>query len=407
MSLYIQTDDEKKLRRDLECKQVVNGRPIKTIYPYIFRNARAAVPMSYGISQGYPAPERSTFPAIDRVFTGVLRPEQVEVNAEAVALMLKHKTCTLGVPTGFGKTVTAIHIAIRTKFKTLILVNRLVLVDQWVDAVKKHTNATVASVAPSTEGDCKADFVITNILNLDKYDIDFTKQFGLVIADEIHLLTSPVLCKKFLRIYPRYLLGLSATPYRLDNLSKIITLFFGEHQVTRPLFREHIVRKISSPFTPIIRHTAQGLVDWTDLITQQCMNKERNDQIVELVNTITEGGVLVLCKRRDQVTYLHDKVPESTMLLGGDDTYDPNCRIIFATISKGGVGFDNVNISTLVMATDARDYYLQILGRCFRKLDTIPVVYDIVDNNPMLEAHWAERSQVYRAVGGRFENFCI
>lgn len=404
MSIFIHTEDEKRLKRELSCKQVVNKRVVKTVTPLIYCEGKAVLPMAYGRENGHEIPARSSFPTINRRFTGKLREEQTKVDDEAVALLLKHHTCTLSLPTGFGKTITSIHIAIRTKFKTLVLVNRVVLVDQWLEAIRQNTDASCSGVVPLKEKECSADFVVTNIVNLDKYDIDFMKQFGLVIADEVHLLTSPSFCMRFLMVQPRYLLGLSATPYRLDNLTRVITLFFGEHKVVRNLHRRHLVRKIDSPFTPVVRYNAKNQVDWTDLITQQCTNQRRNDFIAELILSIREGeGILVLCKRRDQVTYLQSKVPGSTILLGGDTTYDPNARVIFATISKGGVGFDNVNIDTLVLATDARDYYLQILGRCFRRPEVVPVVYDIVDRNPMLEAHWRERQKVYSSVGGVFE----
>ena len=57
---------------------------------------------------------------------------------------------------------------------------------------------------------------------------DFFKNIGCVIADEIHLLATKVLSRCFFYVYPRYLIGLSATPYRPDGMDDLLYSFFGK-----------------------------------------------------------------------------------------------------------------------------------------------------------------------------------
>ena len=57
------------------------------------------------------------------------------------------------------------------------------------------------------------------------------------------------------------------------------------------------------------------------------------------------------------------------------------------------------------MASDIQAYFIQYLGRVFRRKDVIPIVFDIVDKNPILERHFKVRRATYLEHGGGVRDF--
>ena len=53
------------------------------------------------------------------------------------------------------------------------------------------------------------------------------------------------------------------------------------------------------------------------------------------------------------------------------------------------------------------EYFIQILGRIFRKEDTLPVVFDLVDKHAILNKHFESRKEVYLGIGGEIKNYSL
>jgi hypothetical protein len=68
---------------------------------------------------------------IDANFAGILRGDQ----PAAVAKLLKHDTGVLCGTTAFGKTVVALKLIAERKVNTLILVNKISLIEQWKNKI--------------------------------------------------------------------------------------------------------------------------------------------------------------------------------------------------------------------------------------------------------------------------------
>ena len=77
-----------------------------------------------------------------------------------------------------------------------------------------------------------------------------------------------------------------------------------------------------------------------------------------------------------------------------------NARILIATFQKVGTGFSHEKLDMLILATDAEEYFIQYLGRVFRRPDVEPLVFDIVDKHPILRRHFLTRRSIYQEVGG-------
>ena len=110
-----------------------------------------------------------------------------------------------------------------------------------------------------------------------------------------------------------------------------------------------------------------------------------------------------------QGNYLVDKLKERgenvTSLIGTKQEFEESARILVGTSSKVGVGFDHPKLDTLLLAADLEEYFIQYLGRVFRRKDVEPVIFDLVDNNGILKKHFLTRRGIYLEHGGIVKNF--
>ena len=390
------------------------------IYPLIREYEIITIPFAFAVKAlNLKRRKRDTFKPMGYFeFEGVLRQEQLEVKAEAISSLNKTGSVLLSMYCGFGKTITAINIASQIKLRTLIIVNKIVLIEQWHDALTQFCPCSkILTITPSyikkhnfTE-DFDFDFVLINALNVQKIHTSFYNDFGTVIVDEAHLIMAESLSQSLLSVRPRYLIGLTATPYRPDGLDGLLSFFFGDVRVIRELNREHKIYKVMTNFKPTIELTKQGQINWSVVLESQSNNVERNALIISILTRFKDRNFLVLVKRVEQGNYLVDelqKINESvTSLLGSNQVYDKDARILVGTVAKVGVGFDRKKTDALLLAGDVEQYFIQYLGRVMRTKETIPLIFDLVDDFTLLKKHYASREQVYKNHGGLIEKYKI
>lgn len=383
------------------------GQKAKYLDVYHIENDYVIIPFGYAIAQlNIPKPKSESYSKIDCPFVLPLREYQTSIKDEAIQFLNKKGSVLVSCYPGCGKTSMSIYIASKIKLKTLIILNRLVLMSQWEESVRKFCpSATVCSIKPSKKSISNdADFVIINAINVSKYGHSFFKDFGTVIVDEAHLIMSEVLSKSMIYLFPKYLIGLSATPYRPDGLNALMDLYFTENKIIRKLYRKHTVYKVNTNFTPEVEYDRNGKVIWGKVLESQCNSDERNSLIVELLKRHPDRIFLVLSKRIEQVLTLQKKLLEIgesvTTLIGSEIEFDKNARILIGTTGKVGVGFDHPRLDALLIASDLEEYFIQYLGRVFRREDVEPVVFDLIDNNPIMKKHFSTRKNVYLETGG-------
>jgi len=315
----------------------------------------------------------------------------------------------LGDFTVTHNTITSIFIATQMKLATLVVSHRIVLINQWLNAIKTFCPNARTQVLESGCKKEECDFYIMNAINVPKNDRNFYKDIGFVIVDEVHLIMSEILSKSMLHLNPRYLLGLSATPYREDELNDLFELYFGKEIIYRKMYREHNVYTLTTNFTPDVEIAKNGKINWGALLDSQAKDAKRNDMIIRLVKYFPERVFLILCKRVEQGNWIVKKLKEEgedvTSLIGKQQTYEQKSRILVGTTGKCSTGFDHPRLNTLLLATDIQAYFVQVLGRIFRTQDGIPMVIDIVDKNPVLKKHFSVRKAIYFEHGGKLFDF--
>lgn len=317
----------------------------------------------------------------------------------------------LGDFTVTHNTATSINIATKIRLPTLVILNRLLLIDQWKSSIFKFCpDAKIHYIQPKTrEIPPGYNFYLINAINVEKFKRELYSYIGFCIVDECHMIMSEVLSKCMFKIEPKYLLGLSATPYRVDGLNDMIDSYFGPKRVTQKIERKHVVYKVNTGLSIEFTYNRFGKMDWNSLITSQSTNKERNEMILNIVKKYPERYFLLLTKRIEQGKILSNMLKEEGIehdcLFGVEKYVESDKHVLIGTTGKCGVGFDAPKLNTLVLCNDMVNYYIQMLGRVMRQRNSDAWVFDLVDDNPILKKHYYERCKVYKEHGGVFGKY--
>jgi len=386
----------------------------KTIYAFDIRDNYIYLPFYYATNTlELTKRDRKDFRPMSIKFQGKLRPLQKEIKTEAIKLLNRQNCCVIALYTGGGKTATAINISVVIKLPTLIIVTRILLMDQWESSILKFCpGAKIQKITTKKKILPDMDFYIINAINVHKFKGNFS-HIGTLIADEMHLLGTEKLSESFLYINPKYVIGLSATPSRPDGLDDLLASYFGTKQLYRQLFRAHTVYKVETKnYMKVdleIKTTNMGVLDWNAILNSQANCEKRNLLITRIVSFFPDRNFLILCKRVAHGKMIEKMLKEEgvdvTSLIGVKRSFDTNARVLVATVQKAGVGFDHPKLNGLIIAADVEQYFIQYLGRVFRTEDGEPVIFDIVDDFPTLKRHFTTRSGVYRKHGGTIKKF--
>uniref|UniRef100_A0A6C0D183 Helicase ATP-binding domain-containing protein n=1 Tax=viral metagenome TaxID=1070528 RepID=A0A6C0D183_9ZZZZ len=349
-------------------------------------------------------------------FIGTLRQEQQEIFQETLQLLKTQcgSACVAVYPGG-GKTITSLCLSHRLGLRVVVLLHRLVLVEQWRESIQHfftpnirfHFITTADKMIPKG-----MDIYLINAINVPKWTFQEWSDLniGTVLVDECHVMVTNVMVQALSFLTPRYILGLSATPYRPDGLNILLEYYFGHGKVIRKLFRPHQVMVLKTGLTAPDEKDEKGQRLWNPVLEFQACHEERNRKIVDYCSQdmYKERNILVLCKRRQHIELLRTLFEEKTsskeevgVFYGDMTTFPKNSRILLASFQKVGVGFSHNRLDMLVLGCDCEEYFLQYLGRVFRRPDVVPIVIDVVDVHSVLQRHAQTRKRVYRECGGK------
>ena len=147
------------------------------------------MPRYYGISK-LGQPDVNTLGSdnskINITFNGRLREHQKYVIEAAMRGIMQLGGGLLALPTGFGKTTLALYIASQLGLKTLVVVHKTFLQNQWYERIKQFTNARIGIIRQKKVDVEDKDIVIGMLqsISMKDYDKSIFKDFQVIIVDE-------------------------------------------------------------------------------------------------------------------------------------------------------------------------------------------------------------------------------
>jgi superfamily II DNA or RNA helicase len=371
--------------------------------------------------------ERTAGREINVSFHGELRSEQ----RDAIEQVLAYDHGILCAPTAFGKTVVGAYLIAKRGVNALILVHRRQLMDQWRERLAAFLAWPIGHVGQYGGGKAKRtgliDVAVIQSLQRKGAVEDFVAEYGHVIVDECHHLSAVTFERVLREVKAKYVLGLTATPTRKDGHQPIIYMQCGP-------IRFHLSAKKAAESSPLEHKVFPRITDfgWSrpenetaiqDIYAALIVSQERNDLIVrDLQQALSSGrSPLVLTSRTGHLDYLAGRLggvcPHIFILKGGMGTKQRKklaeslaavpCdepRVILATGSYLGEGFDDPRLDTLLLAMPIswKGTLQQYVGRLHRLHDNKSEVhvYDYADVMvPMLARMYKKRLVGYAALG--------
>ncbi len=364
-------------------------------------------------------------------FIGELNEKQEKAKRQ----LLLHDMGVLSAATGFGKTVISAKIISELKTNVLIIVNRTNLLQQWREKLSYFLQIPKKEIGQMGGGKEKLNgkLDIASFQSLYKKENlnQIVKDYGLVIVDECHHVAAFSFENVLKNIRAKYVYGLTATPTRKDGWHKIIYMQCGDvrcrvYNKDTKNNKKVIVRKTNYQYTHLeeMEH-----ISFSEILNDMSHNEPRNHIILQDVkDSIEEGRIpIVLTERLEHLSILKQKLDElkipvviykgnmgkkktkemQEVIEEADKKHQP--RIILATSSSIGEGFDDKRLDTLflTMPVSWKGRIIQYVGRLHRNEENKKhlVVYDYLDNMRTLERMYYKRIKGYKTSGYEIESY--
>lgn len=432
----LKQDDIDFLKKDLFMKPVsmnmnfgAPGGNDDTAFP-VYRESsnKMYIPRFYGIHR-YGLPDNSELQTGDDIniaFTKTLRDYQTNIINTyksycdtPICCGSEHNASggILEVPCGRGKTVMALKIISDLHKKTLIIVHKEFLMNQWIDRIEEFLPGTKIGKIQGQTFDIEGKDIVIGMLQ-SLYDKDYGKDafssFGLTVIDEVHRIGSEQFSKTLFKAVTPYMLGISATVDRKDGLAKVLYMFIGdkiyseEREDDDPVCVRAIQYHTKDTEFNDVEFDFRGNPKYSTMITKLCAYEPRTIFIAKVTkDLITEDvskQIMILCHNRSLLTSLHRKITESNFAtvgyyVGGMKQKDLQItetkQIVLATYAMAAEALDIKTLSTLIMITPKTDI-TQSVGRILRVKHENPVIVDIVDQHELFQKQWLQRKRFYK-----------
>ena len=410
--------DSPDVRKELTVRPIINnefGFPPPPFKVYKVSKSGLCVPRFYAFEKfGAPTGDRRIEPVkISITFKGQLRDTTFQNEALAKGVAAGHGV--LSLPCGFGKTTVALALAARLGFRTMIIVHKEFLANQWRERIKEFCPGATIGIVQQDKLEVDCDFVIAMLQSLSskEYASEQFDGIGTIFVDEAHHICARVFSQSLFRMCPKHIFGLSATPDRKDGLTKVLNWFMGPTFFAVERQNQEQVEVVPVEFDcKMFREapptTRFGKLSLPTMITMLVEHEGRNVVLQNLVKKIskTTRQILVLSDRRAHCQYLQGLFPDiSGLYMGGMKekalTESSHKKVIFATFSQAHEGLDIPSLDTVILATPKSDIK-QSIGRIMRETTgkkNTPKIFDIVDHWSVMFAMYAKRRRVYREGG--------
>ncbi|HXK48157.1 MAG TPA: DEAD/DEAH box helicase [Deltaproteobacteria bacterium] len=367
-----------------------------------------------------------TLPPADFGFRARLHPYQ----ASAVRDITARRFGVLEAPPGAGKTVIALSVIARRKQPALVIVHTKELLYQWHRRACEFLGMDGDAIGLIGDGHSRIGDRLTIALINSLYKVidEVKPAVGHLVVDECHHVPARTFTDAVGLFDSTYMLGLSATPYRRDKLTRIIYFYLGDrvHEI-RPAELQAMERIMRAKL--IVRHTNCAFFfdadEYQYMISALVENAKRNSLIVDDVvahSWVEDTGIALVIS--DRVSHCEElfrairaRGVDACMLTGSvpvrerarivEDLNGNRARVLVATAQLIGEGFDLKQLSSIFLATPIKftGRVKQYIGRILRVTEgkEEALIYDYLDVNGMLRNSFSSRMSAYHDLGVKLE----
>jgi len=415
-----------ELKKELTVRPIENALGLQAPSFKVWRRTDKGdlvVPRYYGRERFGPPTKDARKAPVDAqslCFVGTLRDETRQREAFDAGLRAFAETGggVLSLPPGYGKTCMALAFSAHLKVRTMIVVHKEFLANQWRDRIQAFCPGATIGRVQGDEYDVEKDFVIAMIQTMCQRE--FPKgafdSFGLLIVDEAHHIGAPAFSQFMFKVCPRWTLGLTATPDRKDGLTRLLYWFLGPEffrveRKDQKTTRVEVIRWLdpSGTFSEPPPVTRFGKLNMAGMITVITELEARNDMLLRRIEKLVKENrrVLVLSDRRDHCLFFQEKLGSKLagLYIGGmkEDELAISAQksVVVATFQLAQEGLDIPVLDTVILATPKSDIK-QSIGRIMRETPgkvNAPLIIDVVDKWSVCLPMFRKRSVVYRESG--------
>jgi superfamily II DNA or RNA helicase len=327
--------------------------------------------------------------------------EQYRVVKASAAKLKAGRSFVTQAPTGFGKTVCAMDVIAKVGKRTLIIVTKEDLRDQWIAEAKKILGLSSKDIGliqgdrADTLGKPLSIGLVQSVSRFDRYPAATFSGIGLTVFDEVHRMGADVFSNACFILPSKLRWGLSATPTRSDGKELMIRANIGKVEVSTKQMQ--MVPKIYRAYTdvkfPNMRQTPGRMAHFDRILTR---DHQRNNYIARFIKMCyeKERHTIVFSSTKAHLEWLRSGLTKQ------EREAAKKRRVILATYAYTSEATDIPSLDAMVMATP-RSNVVQITGRILREHDNkkTPVVLDLVDPVRMYRNYANKRSQFYLEIG--------
>ena len=333
-----------------------------------------------------------------------LRAEQ----EDAIKEILKYDSSICVAPPGFGKTLIGAKIFEQRAVKTLIIVNKNMLLDQWISRFVDYFGYKKSDIGflGKSQNRLNGNIDIATMQSLNNIP-ELVENYTQVIVDECHhipALTFEQIVKNF---KGKYILGLSATPNRKDELDPILYQQLGNisYEYKKPKTHTNRLLVIKTEFI-------SSADNYASIINELVSNEDRNRQIAKTIKENIDRKILLLSDRIEHLNLLENILKEEKIdfvsVHGSQNKKEQvenmqkvkTSSLILATSSFFGEGIDFPHLNTIIFATPISFYgrLIQYLGRIGRGNQECLAIDFLDSKNAMLNSNYKKRLEGYKAM---------
>lgn len=331
-----------------------------------------------------------------------LRPEQ----NDAINQIMKNDFCICVAPPGFGKTLIGAKIFEKRACKTLIIVNKNMLLNQWIERFVDYFEYDKKDIGylGKSENKLNGNIDVATMQSL-KNSSNYIHDYSFVIIDECHHIPAVTFEQIVKDFRGKYILGLSATPNRKDGLQPILYQQLGDIAYEYKKKKTHF-NKLKIIRTDFISESST----YATIINEVCLDEKRNNLIIDEIKNNIKRKILLLTDRIEHINILEHLLNiegiDYVSIHGSQNKKEQvenmnlvkEKSLILATTSYFGEGIDFPHLNTIFFATPISYYgrLVQYLGRIGRGNQECLAIDFLDTNNAMLNSAYKKRAEGYK-----------